>query len=84
MTFVRIALGALLGILGIVVVVPAVVLVDLASGGTGLGLCPNGLRTCDAGAYAAAELIIVLAAIITVLAAGIAGCVYLLRRARRL
>ncbi len=82
MTFVRIVLGVLLGVLGVVVALPAVVLVDLVSGGTGLGLCPQGLGTCDTGAYAAAELLIALAAIITVLGAAIALCLHFLRRPR--
>lgn len=80
MTFVRIVLGALLGILGAVVAIPAIVLVDLVSGGTGLGLCPRGLGTCDTGAYAASELLIILAGIIIVLGMGIAACMHLLRR----
>lgn len=82
MTFVRIVLGALLGILGLVVAVPAIVLIDLVSGGTGLGLCPRGLGTCDTGAYAGAELLIILAGLIIVLGVGIAACMHLLRRSR--
>ena len=83
MTFVRILLGALIGILGVVVAVPAVVLIDLVSGGTGLGLCPQGLGTCDTGVYAAAELLVILAVILVVLGAAIAACVHILRRSRR-
>jgi len=82
MTFVRIVLGALLGILTLVVAAPAVVLIDLVSGGTGLGLCPQGLGRCDTGAYAGAELLIILAGIIIVLGTGIAACTHLLRRSR--
>ena len=82
MTFVRIVLGALLVVLALVVAVPAVVLVDLVSGGTGLGLCPQGLGLCDSGAYAAAELLIILAGIVIVLGMGIAACTHLLRRSR--
>ena len=82
MTFVRILLGALLGILGVVVSVPAVVLIDLVSGGTGLGLCERGLGSCDTGAFAAAELLVILAAILVVLGAAIAVCTHILRRSR--
>jgi hypothetical protein len=83
MTFVRILLGALVGILGVVVAIPAVVLIDLVSGGTGLGLCPQGLGTCDTGAYAAAELLVILATIIVVLGAAVAACMHILRGSRR-
>ncbi|GMQ93497.1 MAG: hypothetical protein BMS9Abin12_0974 [Acidimicrobiia bacterium] len=83
MTFVRILLGALLGVLVLVVAFPAVVLIDLVSGGTGLGLCREGLGTCSAGVYAGAELLVVLSGIIVVLALFIALCLRILRRSQR-
>lgn len=82
MTFVRILLGALLGVLALVLAVPAVVLIDLVTGGTGLGLCESGLGTCSAGAYAGAELLIILTAAITILGFVIAACLRILRWSR--
>lgn len=80
MAFLRFALGALIAAALIVAALPAVVLVDLASGGTGLGLCPTGLGTCRTTPFAIAELVVVFAAILGVIGAGIAGCLRLLRR----
>jgi hypothetical protein len=79
MTLVRIVLGILLALLLVVVAVPGAVLVDLVSGGTGLGLCQSGLDTCTTGVFAGTELLIVLSAALAVLAALIAGTVRLLR-----
>jgi hypothetical protein len=79
MTLVRIVLGVLLAFLVVVVAVPGAILVDLVSGGTGLGMCTDGLGTCTTGVFAGAELLIVMSVIIAVLAALIAGTVRLLR-----
>lgn len=79
MTLVRIFLGVLLAFLVVVVAVPGAILVDLVSGGTGLGMCTDGLGTCTTGVFAGTELLIVMSVIIAVLAALIAGTVRLLR-----
>jgi hypothetical protein len=79
MILVRIVLGVLLALLVVVVAVPGAILVDLVSGGTGLGLCTEGLGTCTTGVFAGAELLIIMSGIIVVLAALIAGSVRLLR-----
>ncbi len=84
MTFVRILLGALLGILALVVAGPAVILMDLVTGGTGLGICESGLGTCSTGAFAGAELLIILTAGIAFLTVAIAACLRILRRSRRM
>ncbi len=83
MTFVRILLGVLLGSLALVVAVPAVVLMDLVTGGTGLGICESGLGTCSAGAYVGAELLVILTAAIALLSFAIAVCLRILRQSRR-
>ena len=80
MVVVRILLGVLLGLLALVLVLPAVILVDLVSGGTGLGLCQDGLATCSSGAFAGMELLIVTGGVVLVLGALIALCVRILRR----
>lgn len=80
MVAVRIVLGVLIAMAVIVAVIPAVVLIDLASGGTGLGLCPDGLGRCDTSAFAAAELAIALGLAMALLGGGIALCLRALRR----
>jgi hypothetical protein len=79
MILVRIILGILLALLVMVVAIPGVILVDLVSGGTGMGLCTDGLGTCTTGAFAGAELLAILSGIIALLAALIAASVRLLR-----
>ena len=80
MVAVRIALGVLVALMAIVVAVPAIVLVDLVSGGTGLGLCPDGLGRCDASAFAGAELLILLGLLAAAVGSGIALCLRAMRK----
>jgi hypothetical protein len=79
MILVRIILGVLLALLVLVVAVPGAILVDLVSGGTGMGLCAEGLGACTTGVFAGTELLIMLTATIAILAALIAGTVRLMR-----
>ena len=79
MTLVRIILGILLALLVVVIAVPGAILVDLVSGGTGMGLCPDGLGGCTTGVFAGTELLVIMSLVIAVLAAFIAGSVRLLR-----
>ena len=62
-------------------IVPIVILIDLLGGGTGWGICPDGLELCHRPYSAGPELIIVLAAALFVVLAGIR---LLMRLARRL
>ncbi len=80
MAFVRFVMGGLIAMGVLVVAVPAVVLVDLASGGTGLGLCPAGLGTCATSMYTIAELAVILLLTLAFIATGIALCARFLRR----
>ncbi|MDK1009571.1 MAG: hypothetical protein QGM46_01455 [Actinomycetota bacterium] len=80
MAFVRVLLGGLAAMLVVVVVLPAVVLLDLVVGGTGLGLCPNGLGTCTTSAFTVMELLGILALAATLIGAGVVGCLHVLRR----
>jgi hypothetical protein len=84
---VRIALGVLLVIAAAIAVVPALVLFDLVSGGTGWGLCPTGLALCDPGYLAGPELFGVLAVALFIVVGLAAMCLKVLRhledRARR-
>ncbi|RPI20479.1 MAG: hypothetical protein EHM57_07980 [Actinobacteria bacterium] len=64
---IRIALAVLLVAAAAVAVVPALVLFDLVNGGTGWGLCANGLAGCDPGYFAGPELFAVLAVALFIL-----------------
>ncbi len=81
LTVLRVLLGLLFAAVGAVAAVPLLVLVDLSSGGTGLGLCPGGLGSCRASYFTAPELFAILTLGLFVLLAAIAGC---LRGTRRL
>jgi hypothetical protein len=81
MAVIRVVLGMLIAVAVVVAAIPAVVLVDLVSGGTGLGLCEEGLGRCTTSGFALAELAIVLGVVAVVIGGGIAACVRLLRRA---
>lgn len=62
-------------------VVPILVLIDLLDGGTGYGLCPNGLEACDKPYSTGAEMIIILSLGLFFTVVGIR---LLIRLARRL
>jgi len=74
MAAVRFALGVLITLAVVVVLLPAAVLVDLVSGGTGLGLCPTGLGACSTSMYTFSELLAILCLALAVLGGGIAWC----------
>lgn len=72
----------LLGIVAVgIATVPILVLIDLLGGGTGFGLCPGGIQDCEKPYSTGAELVIILAA---GLFAVVAGIRILARMARRL
>jgi len=70
----RVALGVLLVIAAAIAVVPALVLFDLVSGGTGWGLCQTGLSSCNTGYFAAPELAVLLIVSLFIVLAGSAAC----------
>ena len=80
MTLVRIILGALIALLVVVVAIPAAALLDLVIGGTGLGLCADGLAACDTSLFTVLELALILVVLGTILAFGVAGCIRALSR----
>ena len=80
MAFVRVLLGALVALLVVIVVVPAVALLDLVVGGTGLGLCPTGLGTCSTSIFTLLELVAVLGGIVVIVGASIVACLHALGR----
>jgi hypothetical protein len=83
MVVVRIVLGALIAMLAVVLALPAVVLMDLVIGGTGLGLCVDGLGACDTSLFAVLELMLVFAGASAALGFSIAGCLRFLGRGTR-
>lgn len=83
MIVIRIILGALTALLAVVLAMPAIVLLDLVAGGSGLGLCLDGLRTCDTPFYTVVELLLAFTVVVFVLGAGVAGCVRALSASRR-
>lgn len=80
MVAVRLALGMLIAITVVVAALPAAVLVDLVSGGTGFGLCPDGLGRCTTSVFTVAELVIAMGLVLGILGAAIAVCMRMLRR----
>jgi hypothetical protein len=80
MWFVRVAIVILvLAAIGIAVV-PILVMVDLLGGGTGWGLCPGGLESCDNPYTTPFELLIVLAVSLFVVILAIRVVMKLARR----
>ena len=57
MTAIRIVIGIVIGAIVLVALVPMFVLLDLAGGGDGLGLCVNGLASCRTSYFDGPELL---------------------------
>lgn len=81
MSFVRFLLGVLVATGVLLLALPAAVLIDLVSGGTGLGLCSNGLGTCSTSVFTISELVVVLGLAGILVGGGIAWCLRTLRKA---
>jgi hypothetical protein len=64
-----------------IALVPMLVLIDLLDGGTGWGLCPNGLQACDNPYTTGAEIIVLLSLGLFI---SVLGIRVLMRMARRL
>lgn len=57
MTAIRIVIGVVIGAIVLVALVPMFVLLDLAGGGDGLGLCSDGLTSCRTSYFDGPELL---------------------------
>jgi len=79
MVVLRAIIVGLVGLAIGVALIPLLVLLDLRRGGTGWGLCPEGLATCRSTYFAGFELIGWLFLALFVLLGLIAACVRLLR-----
>lgn len=67
MTAIRIAIGVIIAAIVAVALIPLIVLLDLASGGDGLGLCVGGIGTCRTSYFDGPELLGVLSVLIFLL-----------------
>ena len=81
MFFLRLAVGILLLAILAIAAIPLLVLIDLSGGGTGFGLCPDGIGSCATPLTAGPELTLILAVVLFVLVASVR---LLLRMVRRL
>jgi len=78
--FVRLAVFLLVVVAIAIGIVPILVLIDLLDGGTGWGICPQGLEICDRPYSTGAELIVILTLALFVTVACIRLLVRLSRR----
>lgn len=69
MTALRFGIGVVLGLMAMVALLPLVVLLDLAGGGTGLGLCEGGLARCRTSYFDGPELLGILVLVLLLLGA---------------
>ena len=76
----RVVIGLLVAAVVAVAVVPALVIMDLNTGGTGWGLCPDGIAECRNSYFAGFELIAAGIVILAVLLGFIRAAILLLRR----
>lgn len=70
-TFIRFARILLYGTAVLLAMVPLLVLLDLAGGGSGFGLCPTGVDSCRNPYTAAPELSVILTVALVVVLAGV-------------
>jgi hypothetical protein len=56
-TAIRIVIGIVIGAIVLIALVPMFVLMDLAGGGDGLGLCADGLGSCRTSYFDGPELV---------------------------
>lgn len=78
---VRLLVAILAGLAVLIAAVPIFVLIDLLGGGTGYGLCPDGIEACSNPYSAAPELALLLTVALFAIVLGIR---LLMRLARRL
>ena len=74
LTALRMLLGALIVAVVAVAAVPVFAILDLIDGGTGWGLCPDGLSVCETSYFTGLELVALLSVVLFVLLGLIAVC----------
>lgn len=83
MTALRIIIGVLIAAAIGVALVPLAVLLDLHEGGSGWGLCPEGLDTCRNGYFTGFEMVAWIVVALFIIVTAIALCVRIMRRLER-
>ncbi len=83
MLLLRIIIGLLIAAAIGVALIPLAVLLDLHEGGTGWGLCQQGVAGCRNSYFAGFELLGFVALVLFVIVALIAACVRVLRSLER-
>ncbi len=66
-TAIRIVIGVVIAAIVVIALVPLIALVDLAGGGDGLGLCPDGVGSCRTSYFDGPELLAVLTVLLFLL-----------------
>lgn len=79
----RTLLGVLIAVAVATALVPMLVIADLAGGGSGWGLCSEGIGTCSTSYFAGPELLAILLVVLFAMLAGIAVCSRWIRRIER-
>jgi hypothetical protein len=79
----RTLLGVLIAVAIATALVPMLVVTDLGGGGSGWGLCPDGIGTCSSSYFAGPELLALLLVVLFAILAGIAVCTRWIRRLER-
>ncbi|MEX2323440.1 MAG: hypothetical protein WEA29_06675 [Acidimicrobiia bacterium] len=69
MTALRFGIGTVITLMVLVALLPLVVLLDLAGGGTGMGLCEGGLASCRTSYFDGPELLGILVLVLLLLGA---------------
>ncbi|MEN8112910.1 MAG: hypothetical protein ABFS21_00865 [Actinomycetota bacterium] len=70
----RILLGVAIAVTVATALIPLIVISDLASGGSGWGLCPEGLGECSASYFTGPELFLLLVGVLFLSLGAIALC----------
>ncbi|MBT8198631.1 MAG: hypothetical protein KJP12_05580 [Acidimicrobiia bacterium] len=68
MILLRLLIGALIAAIAAIAIVPLFVLLDLVDGGSGWGICPDGLAICRSSYFDGPELFAVLLIVMGALA----------------
>jgi len=80
MLIMRILFGVLTTAALVVASFPMLVLVNLAEGGTGYGMCPSGITACEMGYLTSVELLVRLLVVMLVLVALVRAIVLVWRQ----
>ena len=83
MTALRIIIGVLVAAAIGVALIPLAVLLDLHEGGSGWGLCPQGLENCRNGYFTGFEMVAWVVVALFLIVVAIAACIRIMRQVER-